>query len=57
MKSMGMDLLKDDLNVYLKNKMKIPSNVAMLLEKSEPVEFDGEKFYESTVELITGRTH
>ena len=58
MKSMGMDLLKDDLNVYLKNKMKIPSNVAMLrVEKSEPVEFDGEKFYESTVELITGRTH
>ena len=58
MTSMGMDLLKDDLNVYLKNKMKIPSNVAMLrVEKSEPVEFDGEKFYESTVELITGRTH
>ena len=33
MKSMGMDLLKDDLNVYLKNKMKIPSNVAMLRQR------------------------
>jgi 23S rRNA-/tRNA-specific pseudouridylate synthase len=54
----NLELSKDDIDLYLKDKTQIPSNVAMLrVEKSEKVQIDGKMFYESTIELITGRTH
>lgn len=54
----NLELSKDDIDLYLKDKTQIPSNVAMLrVEKSEKVQIDGKMFYESTIQLITGRTH
>jgi 23S rRNA-/tRNA-specific pseudouridylate synthase len=54
----NLELSKDDIDLYLKDKTQIPSNVAMLrVEKSEKVQIDGKMYYESTIELITGRTH